>query len=120
MLKEHYMGLTRESNSEPLAPKARIIPLDQRAKNKVDSTEIRTRIAGFKVRSANRYTMESKKMRHLQDLNLRGQSPTDFKSVSLTTRTNRLKSLSRGFEPLTFRLTVGCSNQLSYESFKFF
>ena len=25
-------GLTRESNSEPLAPKARIIPLDQRAK----------------------------------------------------------------------------------------
>ena len=24
-------GLTRESNSEPLAPKARIIPLDQRA-----------------------------------------------------------------------------------------
>lgn len=25
-------------------------------------------------------------------------------------------ALSRGFEPLTFRLTVECSNQLSYES----
>ena len=25
-------------------------------------------------------------------------------------------ALSTGFEPVTFRLTVGCSNQLSYES----
>ena len=28
------------------------------------------------------------KKRQLQDSNLRGQSPTDFESVSLTTRTN--------------------------------
>ena len=30
------------------------------------------------------------KKRQLQDSNLRGQSPTDFESVSLTTRTNCL------------------------------
>lgn len=31
-----------------------------------------------------------RKKRQLQDSNLRGQSPTDFESVSLTTRTNCL------------------------------
>ena len=31
---------------------------------------------------------DNRKKRQLQDSNLRGQSPTDFESVSLTTRTN--------------------------------
>ena len=31
LAEQKHMGLTRESNSEPLAPKARIIPLDQQA-----------------------------------------------------------------------------------------
>ena len=38
---------------------------------------------------------EKTKIRQLQDSNLRGQSPTDFESVSLTTRTSCLdKSLT--------------------------
>ena len=32
-------------------------------------------------------TLKIKKKRHRQGLNLRGQSPIDFKSISLTTRT---------------------------------
>ena len=39
--KKKELGLTRESNSEPLAPKARIIPLDQRASDHVDKVAIR-------------------------------------------------------------------------------
>ena len=63
-LQEFNLGPLGESNPRPLAPKARIIPLDQTPINLLDRCE--------------------------QDLNLRGQSPIDFKSISLTARTSQL------------------------------
>ena len=77
---------------------------------KKDSTGIRTQDCRFKVYCDNRFTIESDEMfpfliirlenyfyfcflRCRQGSNLRGQSPIDFKSISLTTRTRHLMSL---------------------------
>ena len=53
----------------------------------------------WRRRKSNRFfyvgcVLKERKKRQLQDSNLRGQSPTDFESVSLTTRTNCLGNLA--------------------------
>jgi hypothetical protein len=63
-------GVMRESNSRPPAPEAGIIPLDQ---------------SPFHVNKGWKDT--AKKKRQRRDSNSRGQSPVDFESTSLTTRT---------------------------------
>ena len=73
-------GLFRGSNPGPLRPKRRIIPLDQTAASGCENTFSKP---SCQIRNPKTLT----KKRHRQGSNLRGQSPSEFKSDSLTTRT---------------------------------